>query len=112
MSIDTCPRIDDAAGYVLRALPDGEWERYGDHVASCDACAGKVAQLGFVSDALLNAVPQVSAPPEIRDRVMAVVRSEAELLRAAGSTADQPVSSEPRHLWLLRLRPWPATVLA
>jgi Anti-sigma-K factor rskA len=110
MTVDTCPRIDDAASYVLRAMPDGEWELYRDHVASCEVCAGKVAELGFVSDALLNAVPQVSAPPEIRERVMAVVRSEAELLRAAGATADAPVARDPRRLWLLR--PWPAAVLA
>ena len=66
MSLDTCPRIDDAASYVLRAMPDGEWELYSAHVADCKICAGKVDELGFVSDALLNGIPQLSAPPEIR----------------------------------------------
>jgi hypothetical protein len=113
MTLGTCPRIDDAASYVLRAMPDGEWELYRDHVADCDVCAGKVAELGFVADALLNAVPQLSAPPEIRDRVMSVVRAEAELLRAAGPMADRPPERAPaRRFGLPALRLWPATVLA
>lgn len=113
MTIDTCPRIDDAGSYVLRAMPDGEWELYSAHVADCQVCAGKVAELGFVSDALLNAVPQMSAPPEIRGRVMSVVRAESELLKAAGPMADRPIKREPTSRFSLpRLRPWPATVLA
>jgi len=114
LSFDTCPRIDDAASYVLRAMPDGEWELYAAHVADCELCAGKVEELGFVSDALLNGVPQLTAPPQIRDRVMAVVRAESELLLAAGSRADQPVARERSRRFgaLALLRPWPAAVLA
>jgi hypothetical protein len=97
MSYSTCPRIDDAAGYVLRALPEDEWESYGYHVAECEACTEKVAELGFVSNALLSAVPQLSAPPQIRDRVMSVVRAESELLQAAGATADRPVAKPTRR---------------
>lgn len=111
MTFDTCPKIDDAASYVLRAMADDEWQRYAAHVDECEVCAGKVAELSFVSDALLNAVPQVTAPPEIRNRVMSVVRAESELLLASGATADRPIERESRFS-LLRLRPWPATVLA
>ena len=113
MTTETCPRIDDAASYVLRAIPDGEWEGYAAHVSGCDACAAKVEELSFVSDALLNAVPQLSAPPEIRSRVMSVVRAESELLLAAGPMADRPTPrGSARRFSLLRLRPWPAAVLA
>ena len=113
MSFDICPRVDDAASYVLRAMPDGEWELYADHAAQCTVCAAKIEELGFVSDALLNAVPQLSAPPEIRSRVMAVVHAESELLLAAGPMADRPIQRESgRRFSLLRLRPWPAAVLA
>jgi hypothetical protein len=113
MSSDTCPRIDGVGSYVLRAMPEGEWQSYLAHLTGCQVCADKVAELGFVSDALLNAVPQLTAPPEIRDRVMSVVRAEAELLRAAGPLADRPIAREPtRRFSLLRLRPWPAAVLA
>jgi len=113
MTAGTCPRIDDAGSYVLRAMPDGEWELYGAHVADCPVCADKVAELGVVADALLSAAPQLAAPPEIRDRVMSVVHAEAELLRAAGPMADRPVQRAPaRRFAMLALRPWPATVLA
>jgi hypothetical protein len=114
LSFETCPRIDDAASYVLRAMPDGEWEGYGAHIANCELCAGKVEELAFVSDALLNGVPQLTAPPQIRDRVMAVVRAESELLRAAGAGADRPFAREPSRRFgrLALLRPWPAAVLA
>ena len=81
--------------------------------SSCHVCAAKVEELGFVSDALLNAVPQLSAPPEIRSRVMAVVHAESELLHAAGAMADRPVApARSRRFSLLWLRPWPAAVLA
>jgi hypothetical protein len=108
-----CPLIDDAASYVLRAMPDGEWQHYSAHVEGCAVCAGKIKELSFVSDALLGAVPQVSAPPEIRERVMAVVRAESELLLAAGAMADRPIARQSSQRFsLLRLRPWPAAVLA
>ena len=107
--MNACPRIDDAAAYVLRALPEGEWESYAYHVAECDACTDKVAELGFVSHALLSAVPQLSAPPEIRDRVMSVVRAESELLLATGAGLDRPAAKPARRsgfgFGFARLRP-------
>jgi hypothetical protein len=111
-----CPRVEDAAGYVLRALPDGEWESYRYHVDECQECAEKVAELGFVSNALLSAVPQLSAPPDIRNRVMATVRAEAELLNATGASADRPVRAAPSErrsrFGFPRLRPLTAGALA
>ena len=111
--MNSCPRIDDAAGYVLRAIPDGEWEGYAAHVSGCDDCAAKIEELSFVSDALLSGVPQLSAPPEIRSRVMSVVRAEAELLQSAGAMADRPIRRESSRRFSLQwLGPWPAAVLA
>ena len=106
MSYFECPRIDDAPGYVLRAMSDSEAESYRHHITECEECAAKVAELGFVSHALLNAVPQLTAPPEIRSRVMSVVRAEAELLQAAGAGADRPPQPAKRRfdLGLGRLR--------
>lgn len=114
MSVHECPRIEDAAGYVLSALPGGEWESYRYHLAECDQCAEKVQELAVVSHALFSAVPQISAPPEIRDRVMAVVRAEAELLQAAGAGADRPVAQRSRSFGfgIGRLRPLAAGALA
>ncbi len=114
MSVYECSRTEDAAGYVLRALPDGEWESYRYHVDECHDCADKVAELGFVSHALLSAVPQLSAPPDIRNRVMSVVRAESDLLRSAGAGADRPPqpSRGRRGLGFARLRPLSAGALA
>jgi hypothetical protein len=108
-----CPRVDDAASYVLRAMPDGEWEVFQDHLAHCGVCVDKVAELRFVGDALLSGVPQLTAPPPIRDRVMAVVRAESELLQAAGHGADRPQRAvRKRRFGLPSLRPLPAAGLA
>jgi hypothetical protein len=113
MTFESCPRIDDAASYVLRAIPDGEWEGYAAHASGCPDCTAKIEELRFVSDALLSGVPQLSAPPEIKSRVMSVVRAEAELLNATGAMADRPIARQPsRRLGLQWLRPWPAAVLA
>jgi len=113
MSGHECPRIDDAAGYVLRALPEGEWEAFRYHLGECHDCTEKVSELTFASHAMLNAVPQLSAPPEIRDRVMSVVRAESELLRSAGAGADRPEPAKPsRRFGFGGLRPLTAGALA
>lgn len=115
MNVFECPRVEDAAGYVLRALPDGEWESYRYHVDECHECSEKVAALGFVSHAMLSAVPQLSAPPDIRSRVMSVVRAESELLNAAGAGADRPPVAQPTgrtRFGFARLRPLTAGALA
>jgi len=109
MTSETCPRIDDAASYVLRAIPDGEWEGYAAHASNCPDCAAKIEELSFVSDALLSGVPQLSATPEIRSRVMSVVHAEAELLNATGAMADRPIARPTSRRFSLQ---WPAAVLA
>jgi hypothetical protein len=112
VSAGGCPRIEDAAGYVLRALPGDEWESHRDHVAACQECAAKVSELEFVAHALLSAAPQLSAPPDIRNRVMSVVRAESELLLAAGAGADRPAARPARRFGLRGLRPLTAGALA
>jgi Anti-sigma-K factor rskA, C-terminal len=113
MSTSDCPRIDDAAPYVLHAMDEGEWEAHRYHLADCEACAAKVAELEPVALALLSGVTQQAAPADLRSRVMGIVRSEAELLKAAGPGADraQPPPFSLRVNWRA-LRPLPAAVLA
>ena len=88
--MSACAHRDDAGSYVLRALPDDEHERFEAHLASCEACRREVADLQMAADTLPLAAVQVGPPPELRERIMAVVRSEAELLNAAGARADEP----------------------
>ena len=78
--MSACAHRDDAGSYVLRALPDDEHERFEAHLATCEECRREVADLQVAADTLPLAAVQVDPPPELRDRIMAVVRSEAELL--------------------------------
>jgi anti-sigma-K factor RskA len=111
-----CTHRDDAGSYVLRALPDDEHERFEAHLATCEGCRREVADLQVAADTLPLAAVQVGPPPELRDRIMAVVRSEAELLNAAGARADEPEPASPRRRrwrWpVLSLRPLPAALAA
>jgi hypothetical protein len=81
-----CAERVDAAPYVLGALEDAE--RYREHLAGCPACRAEVAELQLVVDRLPAIAAPAAAPAGLRERVLATVRSEAELLRAAGHQAD------------------------
>ena len=85
-----CEERGQAAAYVLRALGREEAERYREHLDGCVVCSADVSNLQPVADSLPASAPRVVASRELRERVMATVRSEAELLRAAGAGADRP----------------------
>jgi len=105
---------DTAGAYVLGALDDREREAFETHMAGCAACRREVEQLRVAADALPAGVPQFAPPPELKDRIMAIVNAEAELLAAAGDQADRPPAPAPRRArrpvlaWLAR----PAVALA
>jgi anti-sigma-K factor RskA len=111
-----CARRDDAGSYVLHALPDDEYERFEEHLATCEECRREVADLQVAADTLPLAAVQVSPPPELRDRIMTIVRSEAELLGAAEARADEPAAAPTgprrRRRWSLSLRPLTAAMAA
>lgn len=113
-----CEQALDAGAYLLRALAADERARYADHLRTCRECRHEVEQLQIVVDTLPIAAPQLAPPPELRDRIMRVVDSEAELLRAAGPEADRvapPAETRPRRRWWgsgLMLRPAAAGGLA
>ena len=96
-----CECCVDAGVYVLGALDGHELDSYREHLAACAACREEVAQLQVLADSLAVAVPRVQAPVDLRARLMAVVRGEADLLRAAGDEADRPVRARPRWHWRL-----------
>ena len=74
---------EDAAAYVLGALTGEEHERFAVHLEGCAACREEVARLQVVTDALPLAAPQLSAPPELKQRVMAGVGPDAGEHRGA-----------------------------
>jgi anti-sigma-K factor RskA len=84
-------RWADAVGsYLLGALPADEREGFAAHLEQCPVCRADVEELSVAAEALPLSVPAVAPPPALKDRIMAVVESEAELLAAAGEQADAP----------------------
>jgi len=104
MTAPPCPQSNDVAAYALGALEADEVERFEAHLAECQRCTAELAEFQGVVDLLPAAVPPAIASPALKGRIMAVVNSEAELLRAAGPEADRP-ATEPR-----RRRQWFAWV--
>jgi Anti-sigma-K factor rskA len=108
MSFSTDPhecerRAQDAAAYVLGALPEHELESYREHLGDCAECAAEILALQPAADSLALGVIRVDAPMDLQVRLMSVVGGEAELLRAAGHEADLP--PRPRARWRGRLQP-------
>jgi anti-sigma-K factor RskA len=97
-----CEERGQAAAYVLHALEHDEAERYSEHIARCAVCSASVADLQPIADSLPAAVPGMVASGALRERIMVGVRSEAELLNAAGAGADRPQPARRRAR--LRLR--------
>jgi anti-sigma-K factor RskA len=93
----------DVGAYALGALDEHEVEPFQEHLRSCLDCREELAQLQGAVDSLAIAVPRAVAPADLRGRLMAVVRGEAELLRAAGRDADRPARARP--VWRMRLVP-------
>lgn len=104
-------RWSDAVGaYLLEAMPEDERRGYELHLESCTVCRAEVDSLRVAANALPASVEQLSPPPELKGRIMAVVEAEGELLAAAsGKRADLPERTR-RRFSLSSLRP--ATALA
>jgi anti-sigma-K factor RskA len=85
----THEEADDLAGlYVLDALDAAEAEAIRAHLATCGRAHPLFAELASVTPALAALADPVTAPPELRNRVIAAV----------GMTAQQPpVMAPPRQ---------------
>jgi anti-sigma-K factor RskA len=99
----SCRSADDAGAWVLGALAEPEGQAFAEHLEICAECRRDVAELRVPAGLLGLAAPPVAPAPELRERIMAVVRAEAELLAAAGPEADR-VSAAPsaRRPWWTR----------
>ena len=99
--------------YVLQALPPAEAEGVEHHLAACERCRDEAVAFQLAVDALPGTAPPMRAPAELKDRIMAVVGAEAELLAAAGSGADRPDPERRRRRFPLSLsRPALAATVA
>jgi anti-sigma-K factor RskA len=90
---------EQLAAYALGALPAEEGAQLREHLEGCRKCRAELASLRTAVDALPASVPQIEPRPALKESVMAIVESEAALLRAAGETADVPERRERRRRW-------------
>jgi Anti-sigma-K factor rskA len=94
---------DSLAPWLLGALAEDEAQGFAAHLEQCTVCREDAAALRVATDALPTSAPPLPAPPELKQRIMAVVERESELLTAAGERAPQ--RPEPaRRAWMRRLR--------
>lgn len=96
-------RQEDCAAYVLGALDEHEVASMRAHLEECPLCRAEVTRLEDVAGVLARGVPPVSAPAELRRRVLDAVEGNAALFEAASRPERR---SAPR--WRMRLRPMPA----
>jgi anti-sigma-K factor RskA len=81
---------DSVGSYLLGALPPEERDGFAAHLEDCPVCRQDVEALSIAAEVLPLSVEPVAPPAALKDRIMAVVDSEAELLAAAGDEADAP----------------------
>lgn len=84
-----CPYADDVAPFAIGALDSDATDAFATHIEFCSSCRADVEELQGLASMLPLAAERRQPPPELKQRVMAAVRSEAELLRAAGPEADR-----------------------
>jgi anti-sigma-K factor RskA len=107
---------DTAGAYVLGAMAPAERGEFERHLETCVICREEVDELRPAAEALPMASPPLQPPAALKDRIMAEVEREAELLAQAGAGADRPAPRrrERRGLgWLSgwRLAPVAAALL-
>ncbi len=102
---------EDAAPYVLGALTEEEHAAFLVHLESCAICRDEVTALAGVASVLPAAVPQLSAPDDLKSRVMSTVRSEAGL-RDTSRSAPQLRRAGASKRWIPRSALVPVGALA
>jgi len=108
------PYSDDVGAWVLGALAEPDAEAFQGHLQGCERCRAEVAQLQFVIDNLPLTAPLEAPPVALRQRLMATVQREAELLEAAGAYRAPATAQAPSRLrrWFGGVRPLPAAAVA
>lgn len=94
---------DALAPWLLGALPEDEAQGFAAHLEQCAVCREDAATLRVVTDALPASAPPLPAPPELKQRIMAVVERESQLLTAADDRVPER-SGAARRPWLRRVR--------
>jgi anti-sigma-K factor RskA len=97
------PDRDDLVAYVLGALDPGQERDVEAHAPSCARCSRELEALAPAVAVLGESVEQLEPPPELRERVMAVVHSDLAKARERGG--EEPTRRVRRGWRGLLLRP-------
>jgi anti-sigma-K factor RskA len=74
---DHRPYEEELAAYLLDALGEDEARAFHAHLVNCSRCRSEERWLRGALEVLPSSVEQLEPPPELRQRLMDVVRSEA-----------------------------------
>jgi anti-sigma-K factor RskA len=77
---------EELSAYLLGALEPPEADALERHVEGCERCRDELRWLAPALDALPEAVERLEPPPQLRERLMAEVRADAE----SAGTAHAP----------------------
>lgn len=86
---------DDIAAYALHALDEREGALVEHHLEDCSECAERLRWISPAVDVIPASVAPVPPPPELRERLMAIVNEEAAAERSAAAPARRE-----RRSWL------------
>lgn len=101
---EPCPHELEVGAYLLGSQTHDEARAFEAHVPGCERCQQDVARLRMAADALGASVPPVAPPPELKQRVMAVVRSEARPeIEAESEPGWRRLLAPPRLAWAVAL---------
>ncbi|MDP9188561.1 MAG: anti-sigma factor [Actinomycetota bacterium] len=96
------PSREDLAAYAIGGLDPDEQRTVADHAEDCEACVAELRHLAPAVGVLAESVDPLIPPPELRERLLAIVHEEAE------SGLPEPAPSPRRSRFGLRslmLRP-------
>jgi hypothetical protein len=100
-----CNHTQDAAAWTLGALDDADATKFAAHLDDCSLCKSAVKELMPVAELLGMSVLQVAPTDALKSRIMGVVASEAQLLKATGPEADLPPAKPKRRFSIAGVRP-------
>lgn len=99
------PDRDDLVAYSLGALDTREAAAVEAHAPSCARCSRELEALAPAVAVLGESVEQLEPPPELRERVLTIVRDDAEAKRAGVREPEATHRRERRGLKGFLLRP-------
>jgi anti-sigma-K factor RskA len=104
-------RRDDIAAFALGALDADEARELESHLEGCRTCRAYLAELSSAVDLIPASVPQMEAPPALRERLVETVRTEAKRIDEV-SQASEPVVATSRWRTWRGIAARPATAMA